>query len=610
MLEVAVATDRTNRDVCNRVNQLVQAHTQGMAARRLIRDICGGGEAGLRAILGANGTVDGRSVPAANMILSGLTRLGQKIGRMPDLRVDMPPAGDGSENARKRAERVRRIVVDYDRANLMEQKVAQVGLWLPAYGFASLVVVDGMTPDGHPYPRVEARDPYGTFPGEFGNAEQPRDCAWVWTWPLAQLKAWCDRHGRGVLYDRIVARRNLRGPVILEPSDYPVPGSVGNWTSPGGSYGTNSQGVTVAEYRNGEGTWLVVPECDAELGFWANPLMVPTFHVARRVTVGELIGHYDHAIGLQSALVEMNTLALIALKDATFAETVIEGQVLSGRYRRGRFATNIVTPGTNVSTVKRDVPYQYFSEIARMEQQFRTTVGYPVTDDAVSPAAQATGQGIERLNAPIDLEVKQYYDIIDRMLEAADASRLEWDEKCYPGQRKPLVGTREGQPYAEYYTPQTHIKGWYRTRRTHGAMAGLSDSAKAVALLQFKGAGIIDADTVRDNLEGLGDTQAIKEAVKAERAEEALIGAMTQGVPLDPRVALTLIEMMPEGKPKSAMRKFWTPEEPQMSPEEEAMLAAPPAAPQMAGPPPDAATMLARLSANGAGGGVQLQGAL
>lgn len=583
-----------------RTTQLVNLHRDNLEARQVIRDICSSGDRGLRAILGTATRSDARSVPAANMVLSGLHRLGQKIGRPPDLRVDLPPQADDSQAARKKAERIRRIVADYDFLNEMELKVAQQGLWLPAYGFATWAVVDGVTFDGHPFPRAEARDPFSTYPGEWGNREQPEDCAWVWRWPLAQLKAWCDRHGRQDVWAKVSDRRKSSGGIVLEPSDYPVGGTTG-------PYGQtrSGTGVQVAEYRNADGTWLVLPDDDCCLAYWPNPISRPTFVVMRRHTIGDLLGHYDHGIGLQSALVKMNTLALIAMEDATFSETNIEGQVLSGKYRRGRFAVNHLERGSQVNVVKRDIPYQYFAEIGRMEQQFRTTVGYPVTDDAVSPAAQATGQGIDRLHQPIDLEVKQYYDITDRGHMHLDAIRLEWDETCYPSIRKPLVGQRDGQPYAEYYQPAKAIKGWHRTRRTHGAMAGLSESAKLVGLLQLKGAGIVDSDTVRENLEGLGDVTQISQRVKAEQAEQTLLQAMTAGQPLDPRVAMTLIEMMPEGPTKAAMRRFWTPEDPQMTPEQEAMLQpdVPPAGP--AGPPPDAVTMLSRLTAAGPQGGVQ-----
>lgn len=598
MIDPTLRDDNAHR-AYQRTIQLQNLHREQTDTRRIIRDVCAGGDRGLRAILGTIKAGESQSVPAANMVLSGLTRLGQKIGRMPDLRVDLPARADDSESARKKAERVRRIVLDYDDVDAIEAKIARVGLWLPAYGLASMVVVDGTTFDGTPYPRVEARDPFNTFPGEFGTAEQPADCAWVWTWPMQQLRDWTVRHDRPDVWVKVTEQRRRAGGVILDPSDHPTGSTALNGNT------DRTAGVQVAEYRNLAGTWLVLPDHACVLAHWPNPISRPTFHVARRHTIGpELVGQYDQAIGLQSALVKMNTLALIAMEDATFSETNIEGQVLSGKYRRGRFAVNHLERGSQVNVVKRDVPYQYFSEIARMEGQFRQTVGYPVTDDAMSPAAQATGQGIERLNAPLDLEVKQYYDIVDRMLMGIDAIRLEWDEKAYPNVKKPLVGQRDGQPYAEYYVPSKHIAGWYRTRRTHGAMAGLSESAKLVALLQLKGGGIIDSTTLRENLEGLGDVTQIDERVKAEQAESTLMAAMTSGQPMDPRVAMTLIEMLPESKMKSTLRKFWTPEEPSMSPEQEAMLA-PPVQAAPAGPPPDVQTMLSRLTAAGPQGGVQ-----
>ncbi len=71
-----------------------------------VRAILNGGADGLKALLGKDmRDMDYKQLPAPNLLMSALERFAQKIGRAPDLKVDIFNDKD-SERATKRAEKL------------------------------------------------------------------------------------------------------------------------------------------------------------------------------------------------------------------------------------------------------------------------------------------------------------------------------------------------------------------------------------------------------------------------------------------------------------------------------------------------------------------------
>ena len=96
--------------VYNRVYELRQQHADFASDKDNIRDIMNGGADGLKALLGKSmRDMDYQQIPAPILLQSGLDRLAQKLGRAPDLKVDIYNDKD-SERATKRAEKLERIV--------------------------------------------------------------------------------------------------------------------------------------------------------------------------------------------------------------------------------------------------------------------------------------------------------------------------------------------------------------------------------------------------------------------------------------------------------------------------------------------------------------------
>ena len=130
----------------------------------------------------------------------------------------------------------------------------------------------------------------------------------------------------------------------------------------------------------------------------------------------------------------------------------------------------------------------------------------------------------------------------------------------------------------------------------------------AEPLLQLLQAGIIDVETFRGMLHNLGQLDIIRDGVRKDRSEAALFGMLEQQAAQgDPRAALVLAQTFKD--PDNAgeiVTKFFTPEQPEVSPEEQQFLQGG----QQQGPPPDVMTALSQLSQGGSiqGGGVQTVG--
>ena len=100
----------TPEEIQYQITQLHYDNQSAYSTRGRIRAIMNGGPDGLLALLGdqIKGFQD-YQIPVPNLMMSGLEHLAQKIGRIPNLKVDVPNGKD-SDRARKKAEKITRIV--------------------------------------------------------------------------------------------------------------------------------------------------------------------------------------------------------------------------------------------------------------------------------------------------------------------------------------------------------------------------------------------------------------------------------------------------------------------------------------------------------------------
>ena len=201
------------------------------------------------------------------------------------------------------------------------------------------------------------------------------------------------------------------------------------------------------------------------------------------------------------------------------------------------------------------------------------------------------------------MHIREYQTILKNALEQIDIKRLEWDEAMYPNMRKPIAGYRKGTAFKETYTPANDIAEMYKTRRIYGVMAGFVEPQKIITGLQLKQQGIIDTQTLQENMDGLDNITQIQQRINSERAENVLFESlMAQAAQGNPKATMAAIEIKknPQNINK-ILEKFYTAEGDEMSPEEEALAAGPQQQPQ--GPPPGLQQVLAQVAAQGGGPG-------
>ena len=536
-----------------------------------IKAILNGGPDGIKALLGDTmETSDADLLPAPNMLQSGIDRLAQKISGLPQVRVDIPNAVD-SARAKNRAEKIERIVTSYDEKQNLNLQLAQASRWLPGYGFCAWVITTKRDSNGYYYPSAELRDPYDTFPGNFGPDQKPRELAVVRRVPRYKLAQIYPEFAKEIL------KQDDEDDTGQEYQDYATPFM---------SYDTNreqqwedntSQGVRIIEYYDQGGTYIIFPERNLILDFIPNTLSTPPFVFIKRVSFDQLKGQYDHVIGLMAMMAKINIMSAIAMEDSVFTETNISGEIESGQYRKGRFAVNYLAPGTQVSKPQNNMPYQLFQQVDRLERQLRMVGGYPVTDDSQSPNSFVTGAGLSELNSTMSLMINEYRELIKVGLVEMDAKRLEMDTLLSYTQginKKPIAGYLNGTAFSENYQPLVDIGGDYRTRRIYGVMAGFDEPQKIVTGLQLLQAGVIDIETLQDNIDGLENVAKVQERIRKNKAEtvlyDSILARSAQGDTQATMAAIALYE-----NPANVLdifRQFYTPEEPQMTPEQMAMI--------------------------------------
>ena len=509
---------KTADELYSRVYELRQLNSELAQDKHNIRAILNGGADGIKALLGKDmRDMDYRQLPAPNLLMSALERFAQKIGRAPDLKVDIFNDKD-SERATKRAEKLERIVAASDDIQKLDKQLPQAGRWLPGYGFAVWVLKEKKDANGIPYPVAELRDPYLCYPGHFGIDQEPKELAILQRVPHETLARQYPKHA-SVILDEVDAEYNT----MAYLSSYDK-----TWANADGT------GKVVAEYYDEEGTYVFLPENKIILDFIPNPLKSgPRFVIAKRYSFDQMQGQFHHVIGLMANMAKINILSVIAMEDAVFTETNIIGEIESGQYRKGRFAVNYLTPGSQVSKPVNNLPYQLFQQIDRLERHLRLGSAYPVADDGQSPNAFVTGRGLEELGQSSSLHVREYQTVMKDALEEIDSKRLEWDEVMYGGMRKPIAGFRNGTAFKETYVPSSDIAEVYKTRRVYGVMAGFDEPQKIITGLQLKQQGVIDMQTLQENLDGLDNISQIQNRVNAEKAEtvlfEALMAQAAQG---------------------------------------------------------------------------------
>lgn len=559
-IPVDLYSKKKAEDIVNRVNELLYANHDTADSRQKTKDIMDGGPAGISRLVGrdiANEKVSDL-LPVANMMLKSNDRIGQKIGKYPLPRISTPSE---DEKPQKRADKRVKMLGSWDRAAKVPMMLHQVGRWLPGYGLTAGVLSIRNDVNRDPYPHIGFRDPFNTFPAPWTVDQQPRDIAFRHVISANDLRRLNEDAYNAVTTNKLYRETG-------SPTGY-LPRAMGGVVlSPGGVTGAgwanqNGDGIEVYEYIDESGTYWVHPGYNQLLAYVPNPLYSgPMFHCMKRFAFNKLQGQYDQMIGLMAAVVRINLLSIMALERGINAETVVIGQMAAGQYSTGPGAINHMLQGSDVKKMNDRIPFEALQILERMESQVRAMATYPVTDDGISPNSFVTGLGLEELGSSVSEEVSEYHMIVGDGLENFDYKRFEAAEELMKGRSYQMWGEVKGSSYMERYRPDTDINGERITKRSYGLMGAWDDQNKLVVGMGLTQNEIFSKEFFRDNIEGIGETEKIKDQLHQERVHNVLMQMLMTAVsdPASPQYQASieaLIEQLPEGDEKELFKRLF-----------------------------------------------------
>lgn len=598
--------------VIRRCASLRAMNTEVRNDRERIRMIMNGGVEGIKAVMawdyGKGSSMSasqikdayGVDMPTVNLLQTGLERTAQKVGKIPTLKA--PNADDSAQ--RRRLEKRTSIIRGWDWAQRFELQFPQIGRWLPGYGHIMWKISTGRYQDT-PYPKATLRDPYDVYPGYFGVEQQPEEAAVVRKVPLYMLRRMYPEAAWSDIDQRLMANRGLdkKKGVVL-----------------GGTGSTQQQrwegeqtGIEITEYMCDEGSAVVIEECAALLSIIETPIDGPAFVFVRRFSFDKNISQYHHLIGLMAMQAKLNIMGIVASEDSVFRELNIFGDLISNGYERGRFAINEFEQDARVERPTGDIPQMVWQQLDRVERQLRIGANYDQSQDGISPTQYGTGQSVLRLQGAMNENIAEYHLANRHGVERVDAKRLEWADKHWAAQRVKVFDLASNK---QTYRPSTDINGGYASRRIYGAMAGWDDTVKAAVGLQYKGAGVMSAEIIQENIDGMEDVALVNDQIAARNAQDALFARLAARSEGDPRGDAALVEVMvdPSNREK-ILKKYFAPEEVEGQGDDMAALAQ---MQQQAGmenaaveslPREAASTVLSQVEVGGdVGGGVQTVG--
>lgn len=602
--------------VLERIGHLNRQNAEASRDKWRIRSIMDGGVDGVLAVMlwdkGGRDQVSrndalkmiGTDLPTVNIALSGLDRLAQQIGRLPTLK---PPVAD-EPKTRERNQRRIELLSNWDDSQRIELTMPQVGRWLPGYSHAMFVVSQGRNNFGEWYPKVNLRDSYDVSPGYFGPDQNPADVALTRVVPLFQLKYVYPQFNWPEYEGAIRANRakSVAGTIDLRTLNG---GTIG--IDNGSKWEGGNTGVKVAEYICDDGRYVTIPELELTVDYIPNMLDQSPFTFGKRFSFNKLQSAYAQIIGMMAQFAKLNILGMIASEDSTFRETNIIGEMIGEEYERGRKAVNRFMPGTRIERLTGDQAQQVWAQMDRMERQLRIGMNYDVQQDGTSPNSFATGQGMRELQTASANNVREYQMVMQYMMQDLDSKRLEFAEKAYKSEKIQYYDMR-GE--VSTLRPGKDIKGDYRTRRVYGAMATFDDQLKVVVGLQLLQGGVIDVETLQENIDGLQDLPLVNERIARRMAKDTLFERLRMRAEQDPRAdaALTQIIMNPADEAKILI-EYFAPEVEQGQQAPQPPMAFPPQPPGMqmgdqGAPPEQFSTVLSRLEGDQANLGVQTVG--
>jgi hypothetical protein len=183
------------------------------------------------------------------------------------------------------------------------------------------------------------------------------------------------------------------------------------------------------------------------------------------------------------------------------------------------FRLNEQVDGADIGYVEPPGPApQIFSILEYLDKENRGGVAYPSARQGEVSQSQASGSFVASTQGQLSSVVRNIQRLLGRLRSDLNEVWFKIDES-YKDEEKPLI-----RPIGQKtkYLPSRDIGGMYINSIVYGASAGLNREAADVRLMQFAGASIISADTVRENVDFIVDPRAEGNKVAQQQTEAAL----------------------------------------------------------------------------------------
>lgn len=209
-------------------------------------------------------------------------------------------------------------------------------------------------------------------------------------------------------------------------------------------------------------------------------------------------GQFDDVLWVQLARAVMAQLALEAGHKAVEAPITVPTDVVE--LNVGPDAVIQTDNPQGVGRVHLQVPAEAFALNASLDQEMKIGSRYPDARLGVAEASVITGKGVQALMGGFDTQIKSAQTFLGRMLRDITELAFEMDEKWWPNKTETINGSYSGESYLVTYTPRIDIAGNYTCDVNYGFAAGMSPQNALVMMLQARGDGLVDRDTVRQQL--------------------------------------------------------------------------------------------------------------
>lgn len=281
--------------------------------------------------------------------------------------------------------------------------------------------------------------------------------------------------------------------------------------------------VEVVRYTDDD-VWVVYlpARMNLVLATYANPNDKCPFRVAERpgLTPDHPTGQFEQVVWVQFAKHRMALLGLEAGVKAVGAPLSVSRDV--AQLSIGADAVIVSDNPDKIRRVPIEVPASTFALHDTLEKELRMAGRYPEGRAGGIDASVITGRGVQALMGSFDTQISTAQTVIGNVLARVTEFAFEMDCKVWGDVRKRITGNAAGQPYDLSYTPHKDIGDNYSCEVTYGFAAGLSPNAAVVLLLQLRGDGLIDRDTVRKNLPFSIDVEQMQRNLDVEQTADAL----------------------------------------------------------------------------------------